>query len=298
MPDNLILHRLKAVVSYLLATDYVGRDFRVYPDDTFIVSYARSGNLWTRFLVAHLLHADTEVRLSNIERLVPDTTNQSRRGLKRIPRPRVIKTHNYFDHRYRKVIYVVRDPRDVMLSYYHFQRKYRQIDDSYPLDRYADDFIDGALGTETWGTWYSNVSSWITTRYKDPDFLLLRYEDMIGDPLRELGRLAAFLAVDCSPPRLNEVIRLSSADRLRELEKEEAQVWIGTRNRRQDIPMIGVATSGGWKTALPKECIAKIEASWGDLMSAMGYELTTIRPVAPAPGMPVSLRPGGCLDLK
>jgi len=45
---------------------------------------------------------------------------------------RIIKSHEYFDPRSKKVIYIVRDPRDVALSYYDFSRKYRQIDDSYP----------------------------------------------------------------------------------------------------------------------------------------------------------------------
>jgi hypothetical protein len=271
-----MIYGIKVILKYVLGTDQAGRNFRVYPDDTFVVSYARSGNLWTRFMVATLLHPEIEVRLSNIERLVPDASNQSNRALKRIPRPRVIKTHNYFDHRYKKIIYIVRDPRDVMLSYYHFQRKYRQIDDAYPLERYVDNFIDGNLGSEEWGTWSENVSSWIMTRYKDPNFLFLRYEDMIQDTLREITRMAAFLGVDSSPARLNEVIALGSADRLRQLEKQDANVWIGTRNRRQDIPMIRVATSGGWRTDLPKDCVAKIEAAWGDLMSTVGYELVTM----------------------
>lgn len=285
-----MIHGIKTVLTYLLGTDQAGRNFRVYPDDTFVVSYARSGNLWTRFLVANLVHPDTEVRLSNIERLVPDTSNQSNRALKRTPRPRFIKTHNYFDHRYKKIIYVVRDPRDVMLSYYHFQRKYRQIDDDYPLERYVDNFINGTLGSEGWGTWHENVSTWIMTRYKDPNFLLLRYEDMIEDTLRELTRITSFLAVDSSPSRLNEVIALSSADRLRQLEKQDAQVWIGTKNRRQDIPMIRVATSGGWRTDLPQECAAKIEAAWGDLMSTVGYELTTINETPAGPGHAVRVQ--------
>jgi len=278
-----MIYGIKVIVKYVLGTDHAGRNFRVYPDDTFVVSYARSGNLWTRFMVATLLHPETEIRLANIERFVPDASNQSNRALKRTPRPRVIKTHNYFDHRYKKIIYVVRDPRDVMLSYYHFQRKYDQIDDSYPLERYVDNFINGTLGSEEWGTWYENVSSWIMTRHKDPNFLFLRYEDMIENTLRELTRMAVFLGVDSSPARLNEVIALGSADRLRNLEKEDANVWIGTRNRRQDIPMIRVATSGGWRTALPKECVVKIEAAWGDLMSALGYELVTIDKPAATP---------------
>ena len=90
------------------------------------------------------------------------------------------------------------------------------------------------------------------TRDKDPNFLLLRYEDMIDDTLRELVLMANFLGVECSPSRLDEVIALSSADRLRRLEKEDADVWIGSKDRRQDIPMVRVATSGGWRTNLPR----------------------------------------------
>ena len=80
-----MIYGIKSTIKYVLGRDQAGRNFRVYPDDTFIVSYARSGNLWTRFLVANLVHPDVEVRLSNIEQLVPDTSNQSSRALLRTP---------------------------------------------------------------------------------------------------------------------------------------------------------------------------------------------------------------------
>ena len=288
-----MIYGIKAVLGNLLGIIPAGRDLRVYDDDTFLLSYTRSGNLWTRFLVANLVHPHLEVRLSNIEQLVPDTTVCSNRALKRTPRPRFIKSHNYFDHRYKRVLYIVRDPRDVVLSYYHFQRKCHQIADDYPLKRYVDNFVTDTVGSNFYGSWFENVISWIMTRYPDPNFLLLRYEDMIGDTLREVARIAAFLGLSCSEARLNEVIALSSADRLRKLEKEEADVWIGSKNRRQDIPMVRVATSGGWHTALPRDCVAKIETAWGGLMSTLGYELSTISdaPHFPATGIGVGFRP-------
>ena len=273
-----MIYGIKTIAKYLLGTDQAGRDFQVFPDDTFLVSYPRSGNVWIRFLVANLVHPDLEVRFSNIERLVPDTSNQSNRALKRTPRPRFIKSHQYFDHRYRRIVYIVRDPRDVMLSYYQFQKKYRQIDDNFPLEQYVDRYVAGRLGSEAWGSWYENVASWVMTRGKDSDFLLLRYEDLIEDTPRELARLANFLGVDASPDRLKTVTELSNAETMRKLEKQDADVWVGTRNRRQDIPMIGVATSGGWRKRLPETCVAKIEAAWGDLMVNVGYELVTARP--------------------
>ena len=168
-----MIYGIKKVLGYFLGTDRAERNFRVYPDDTFVVSYPRSGNTWTRFLIANLLHPDLNVSFTNIEKLIPDTSSQSNRALRSTPRPRIIKTHEYFDHRYPKLIYIVRDPRDVALSYYDFQRKYMQIGDDYPLEQYVGDFVNGRLISADWGTWSENVSSWIFTRGNSPTFLLI-----------------------------------------------------------------------------------------------------------------------------
>jgi hypothetical protein len=270
-----MIYGLKVVITYLLGTDKAERNFAVYPDDTFLVSYPRSGNTWTRFLIANLVHPDKAVSFANIEQLIPDTSSQSNRALKRTPRPRIIKTHQYFDHRYPRTIYIVRDPRDIALSYYDFQRKYRQIEDAYPLERYVDDFVCGRLISADWGTWAENVASWIYTRGNRKEFLLLSYEDMIKDTASELLRIAVFLGIGADPDRLRQAVDRSSADRMRELEKSETDQWIATKNRRQDIPFVRVAKSGGWKTALPQSCVQQIEAAWGDLMTTLGYELTS-----------------------
>jgi len=272
-----MIYGIKTVLKYMLGTDRAGRNFAVYPDDTFVVSYPRSGNTWTRFLIANLVHHDLDVSFTNIEKLIPDTSSQSNKALKATPRPRIIKTHEYFDHRYPKIIYIVRDPRDVALSYYDFQRKYMQIDDAYPLEQYVDDFVNGKLISIGWGTWGENVASWMYTRGKRKNFLLLRYEDMIKDTAFELARVAKFLGIDPIPSRLQHAIEQSSADRMRALEKLEEDQWVATKNRRKDIPFVRVAKSGGWRTALPETCVKQIESAWGDLMTSLGYELVTAR---------------------
>src|ERR1700733_13391253 len=179
-----MIYGLKTVMQYLLGTDRANRSFAVRADDTFVVSYPRSGNTWTRFLIANLVHPQREVTFANIEQLIPDTSSQSNRALKRTSSPRIIKTHQYFDHRYPRVIYIVRDPRDVVLSYYDFQRKYRQIQDGYPIEQYVEDFVSGRINSRDWGTWGENVASWIATRSNNDKFLLLRYEDMVSSTVR------------------------------------------------------------------------------------------------------------------
>lgn len=280
-----MLYGLKVVVTYLLGTDCAGRDFAVYPDDTFVVSFPRSGNTWTRFLIANLVYPDKNVSFANIEKLIPDSTSQSNRTLKGTPRPRIIKTHQYFDSRYPKTIYIVRDPRDVALSTYNFARKYMQIEDSFPLAHFVDGFISGQWTSSAGATWGEHVASWIFTRGHSRAFLLLRYEDMIKDTTTELARIATFLGIEPEPGRLQKAIELSSSERMRELERLEEKQWASTigsfarnsaQKRRKDIPFVGGAKSGGWRSSLPEECVHQIEAAWGELMTTVGYELVTL----------------------
>lgn len=269
-----MIYGIKTVAKYLLGIDKAGRNFKVFPDDTMLVSYPRSGNTWTRFLIAHLVFPDHAVSFTNIEALIPDTSSQSSHALKRVPRPRIIKTHEYFDHRYPRTLYIVRDPRDVALSYYNFQRKYRQIEDGYSLERFIEDFVSGRLISAPWGTWAENVGSWIHTRSGSSNFLLLRYEDMLEDTMGQLTRVADFLGVQHDPQRLQRAIEMSSASRMRQLEQQQHERWIATRKRRPDIPFVGNASSGGWRISLPSSSVGQIESAWGKLMLDLGYPLS------------------------
>jgi hypothetical protein len=266
-----MLYGIRYVVSYLLGTDVAGRDLAVFPDDTFIVSYPRSGNTWTRFLIANLMHSETPVTFANIEHVIPDSTALSSRAMKRIPRPRLVKSHEYFDPRYSKVIYLVRDPRDVVISLYNFRRKYRSIDDSYPIDRYVTErFIKGDRDV----SWGEHVGSWLATRGKHPGFLLVRYEDLRQKTSDELCRIAGFLGIHATPDRVALAVQRSDVDRLRKLERVEHEKWVTTKGTRADVPFIAAGKSGTWKQNLPSAAAASIESAWGDLMKNLGYELS------------------------
>jgi len=273
-----MIYGMKFVFKYLAGLDHADRNFMVYPDDTMLVSYPRSGNTWARFLIANLLHPAREIGFADVEAIIPDTSTISSRALKRIPRPRIIKSHEYFDHRYPRVIYIVRDPRDVALSLYDFQRKYRQLADDYPTERYADDFVYGRVRTGDWGTWGENVGSWFYTRHQSPNFLLLRYEDMLEETQGELARIARFMNVSASDEQLYAAVEKSSSGRMRMLEKKDQDNWVGSKTQRKDIPFVRTARSGNWQSQFSAESVTKIENQWGELMSRLGYPLAGSAP--------------------
>ena len=108
-------------------------------------------------------------------------------------------------------------------------------------------------------------------------FLLVRYEDLLQDTWRELGRMVGFLGLAANAEMLTQAIERSSANRLRQLEKVEHEAWVTTKGKRADIPFIAEAVAGAWKQKLPKPSVALIESAWGHLMNSLGYETSAPR---------------------
>ena len=118
-------------------------------------------------------------------------------------------------------------------------------------------------------------ASWIAARHGNPAFLLVRYEDLLAEPVGETAKIAEFLGIQASPERLDAAVQRSSADRMRKLEKQQADQWTGTKNTRKEIPFVRAAKSGGWKETLPQHCVEEIEIAWAPLLNFLGYPLQT-----------------------
>src|SRR5580704_156682 len=256
----------------LLGLHRPGRGLLILPDDRFLVSYPKSGNTWARLLIANLLSPGQPADLAAVNRLVPDPSSEIKRHFSTMPRPRVIKSHFVFDPRYPRVIYIVRDPRDVVLSEYHYQRKTRRIDDQYPLEKYVSRFVAGETYPEN-GSWGEHVASWIMARGGDPRFLLVRYETLLADTVGEVARIADFLGISATDQRLAEVVQWSSADRMRELEAKQSDASSLMKGSRKDMSFVRAAKSGGWRGDLPEPLAEKMESAWPSIMRHLGYGL-------------------------
>lgn len=269
-----MMRRLIAGYKQLFGLNKPGRNLCVFPDDVFLVSYPKSGNTWTRFLIANLVYPEQHPDFTNINRLVPDPEGVTRRDLERLPRPRYLKSHAYFDHRYPKVIHIVRDPRDVVLSEYYFDIKRNAIPEDFPVDKFVSRFVRGELN-HPYGTWGENTATWYYARGQSSRLLLVTYEALQSDGPHQMERIAGFLAIPTSRERIAFAIEQSSADRMRELEKKQGHLWSSTKRTRQDKPFVRAAKAGGWKNELSQASIAEIESAWGGLMRELRYELVT-----------------------
>jgi hypothetical protein len=276
-----IFKHLSYSTRVLLGRINAGRGLTIFPDDRFLVSYPRSGSTWTRFLIGNLLTAGEPITFANIESRLPSIYICTDRQLRSVARPRLLTSHEAFDPAYKTIIYVVRDPRDVAVSFYHYSIKNRHIPDGYSMDKFVSRYVAVEVGPmyDRWGSWADNVMSWVAMRQGHSGFLLLRYEDMVEAPERELAKVASLLKLEVTPERLSCAVELSSADRMRRLEKEQHEAWTQTSNTRTDKPFVRAAASGGWRAALSSAAVAEIEEAWGATMQTFGYALSKDLPV-------------------
>ena len=264
-----LLGRTRMAFDYALGRQAMTKGITSYDDDVWIVSYPKSGNTWTRFLIGNLVAGGKVVDWSNIERIVPDIYLNRDPYLKALPRPRYFKSHEGYRPDYRRVIFIVRDPRDVAVSYYHFVRKANVLPVDATMDDFMTKFLDGKI--DPYGNWGENVGSWLGARNGTGNFLVVRYEDLLENTEAELVRIADMLGFAADEPLLRRAVENSRADRMRQLEQEQHGEHKMLKRSRSDIPFVRTAKSGQWRSELPPDAARRIETAWGSLMCELNY---------------------------
>ncbi len=158
---GLILRAVSAVQRILMRLRFLGTLFVFEPrqDDIYIVSYPRSGTTLAQMLLYQLV-SNGSVAFDHISQVSPFVDSALRRGrnLNRLPSPRLLKTHwsyERFPNWPGKYIYVVRDGKDVLVSYFHFQRTHFNADLGF--EQFFQMFLDGRC---PYGSWFRHVRGW------------------------------------------------------------------------------------------------------------------------------------------
>ena len=192
---------------------YVSGITSVQRDDFYLVSYPRSGNTWIRLFLCNLISVSewggAPVDFDVLNATMPELGVSDLREEWRHPTiPRVVKTHRAYSALLGRApsIGVIRDPRDVMVSFFHFKR-----DRAGTFSGTFHDFVrDPRFGLESW---FRHYASW-----RDRWILTLTYEDMRSDTTTQMSRLLQALSANVDADLLTDAVERSSFGRVRTAE--------------------------------------------------------------------------------
>jgi Sulfotransferase domain len=238
--------------------------------DIFLVTYPRSGTTWISCIAAELLFQKSPDKLTEIRLMVPDVHALPEKSEVPAAGKYLIKSHLQLSkdmpsREYRKVIYLIRDPRDVMLSYHcyvRFDTKYKG-----DLKEFAMDWVAGRI----WPcSWQEHVNSWLAPRARPAPFelTLLRYEDFIADPIGQVGVLAKVLGLNPGRARIEEIVADTGPEAMRERERKVKD------KANPEFQFIATAKAGNWKELRSKDerdAVSILEEFAKDAMQRMGY---------------------------
>lgn len=199
----------------------------------------------------------------------------------------VLRDHWRHSPRLRPVIYVVRDGRDVVISlYFYHQRELTfggeraKLADAYLREIFGDgyDLADSeanlpafirSLSERPFGGllrrsgnrrllgWPAHVADWI----QRPNILILRYEDLLEDTAREMGRVAEHLGLHVTAQDLTDLAA-----------RHSFEATSGRRPGQEDrVAHQRKGIVGDWKNHFTREAGEAFVAYGGAALIALGY---------------------------
>jgi hypothetical protein len=230
---------------------------RVLARDTYVVSYPRSGSTWLRCMLTTLVRG-TEVTPALVSATVPDVHRSTRVRPGHLE-PLVVKSHTPYVDIPAKVVYLVRDGRDAVLSFHYLQvQQGRVAADADPRGAFFRD--------DAWPCpWPEHVTGWLDgLAGRDPGrYLVLRYEDLVADPERHLAAVAGLAGLGAPQPAVDRAVRLNARHELRAVEQASGA---GSLNH------VG-ASRPDWRDVLSPDDRRRYEAIAGPALVRLGYPL-------------------------
>ncbi|XP_009819659.2 amine sulfotransferase-like [Gavia stellata] len=196
-------------------------DFEIKDSDIFITTYPKSGTVWTQNILSLIIHEGHRNGTENVETMdrIPWLEyNIKNKDYAALPLPRVFVTHlPYYlvprDLRNKKgrIIYVTRNPKDVMVSYYHFSKFVSALEEVPDFNLFMERFLAGKVLASLW---LDHVAGWYS-HAEDFNILFLTYEEMKKDLRSAVLKICNFLGKKLNEEEVDSVVRQATFENMR-----------------------------------------------------------------------------------
>ena len=190
-------------------------------DDIYIATFMKSGTTWLQNLVYEILDRP-QGEYENINLAVPWLEEESQSFVDNLVSPRIFKTRDRWEWIPKgdgiKYIYCYRNPKDVVVSYYHHMKMF---DGHYGYEGSFDEFVSDIClkyNCVVGGCYFEQVAKWLYQK-NNSNILYITYEDMTEDLKRETKRISQFLNVNLEDEKLELICNNSTFSAMQKNDK-------------------------------------------------------------------------------
>jgi len=238
---------------------------KLLKSDTYLVSYPKSGNTWIRFLlINYFLNPNrNKINYTDLEDFIPSIHKSTAEQINNLKGFRIIKSH-FVKNEYPKIIYIVRDGRDALVSYYYFLRDLKHFEGSF------EEFYNSRSFGDI-GDWDVHVRAAIDYQETHPEkIIIVAYEDLKNDTSAIFKRVIKFLGHSIDLDVLNLAIDISTFKTLKNMQKKGG---VSIENKEVDFFRKGL--SGQWEEYFTDEMNTDFIQKSKDLLEMFGYKVNT-----------------------
>lgn len=256
------------------------QNFEAKPDDILIASFPKSGNTWMSYIIDLLCcgippedqqNLTLPLKVPTLEVVLPlksgkEVVYESDQKVVCVigsgtaytgvdhanalsTSPRIIKTHlpvqfvpkTFWEHNC-KIVYVARNPKDNLVSSFHFDQMTILQPEPGNWSSYFQRFLQGKIA---FGSWYDHVSNWWDKRETYNNLHYVFYEDMIQDTRREIDKVCSFLHLPRSSEEKDRVAAKAQFDKMKENAKVNHSGFPGFDETKSTFMRKGKV--GNWK---------------------------------------------------
>jgi len=254
--------------------------------DWVLMSWGKSGRTWLRVMLSRAYQL--KGNLASNELLDFDNFRDRDARL-----PAVLFSHNNYLRDYtgnweskrhfrgKRIVLLVRDPRDVAVSQF-FQWRFRM----RPNKKFINDYPPQGADIDIWDfaldanagvpRIVEYFNGWARALEQLEDILIVRYEDMRADSDRVLADILAFTGTEVGAGQIRQAVEFASYDNMKKMERERffkgggARVRPGDRDNPQSFK-VREARVGGYRDYFTDEQCDELARMVARLDPVFGY---------------------------
>ncbi|XP_062868834.1 sulfotransferase 6B1 [Trichomycterus rosablanca] len=194
------------------------KNFEAREDDVMVVAYPKCGFNW---MVGVMRKITTACGITLPERppLIEFHPPEAQKAVAELKSRRFFGTHMHPDNipesfktKKTKMLVIFRNPKDTLVSYYHFMNNNPVLPKAESWDKFFSDFMSGAV---PWGSYFDHAVAW-EKHIDDPDVMVLTYEELKENLLEGVKKVAEFFSFSLTEEQIKDIAEQSTFKAMQE----------------------------------------------------------------------------------